>query len=49
MIYIDGSKKYSKHIHLIYAWFVLYQIATSWYTKIVFMIDHDYMQALNNL
>jgi hypothetical protein len=34
------SKKYCNHIQLIYAWSVLYQLATKWYIEIIFTIDH---------
>jgi len=29
--------------------FVLHQLETQWYIEMIFMIDHDYMQALNDL
>jgi len=37
-------------IYMIYfEGFVLYQLATQWYIEMIFMIDHSYMQALNDL
>jgi len=28
--------------------FVLHQLATQWYIEMIFMIDHGYMEALND-
>lgn len=36
------------HIQYIYAWSNLYQLATQWYIEMIPMIDHSYMQVLNN-
>ena len=29
--------------------FVFHQLATQWYIEMIFMFDHSYMQALNDL
>ena len=36
-------------IFSVYVWSNLCPLATQWYTRMIFIIDHDYIQELNNL